>query len=192
MLTFFYSPHATSVDNEAGRASGHADVPLAVSGRRQAQQLGEHYAGEAADAVFCSDLQRAYMTAEIAFSARGLPIIRDSRLREIDYGELTQCSPSELKLEQHISRPYPGGESVLMAVLRVGDFLRDVLRDYDGKTVIVIDHVAAKYGLEYWSGSASLEAIVQMPWQWRDVPIWRYEFNSPLRATPPLRHSPSE
>jgi broad specificity phosphatase PhoE len=181
MLTVFYSPHSTSVDNEAGRASGHADVPLSTTGRQQAQQLGEHYASVALDAIFCSDLQRAYVTAEIAFSARRLPIIRDARLREFDYGKLTQRSPAELKFEQHITEPFPEGESILLAVQRVGDFLRDVLREYDGKAIVVIDHQATKYGLEYWSGHASLEEIVQRRWEWRDIPIWRYEFRSPLR-----------
>ncbi len=42
MLTLFYSPHMTNVDNEAGRASGHADVPLSALGRQQAQELGQH------------------------------------------------------------------------------------------------------------------------------------------------------
>ncbi len=59
MLTIFYSPHMTSIDNEAGRASGHADVPLSANGRQLAQELGQHYAAEILDAVFCSDLQRA-------------------------------------------------------------------------------------------------------------------------------------
>ncbi len=77
MLTVFYSPHSTSVDNEASRASGHADVPLSAHGRQQAQQLGVHYAAQGVDAIFCSDLRRAYMTAEIAFSGHPLPIIRD-------------------------------------------------------------------------------------------------------------------
>ena len=46
MLTLFYSPHMTSIDNEAGRASGHADVALSPLGRQQAEQLGQHYATE--------------------------------------------------------------------------------------------------------------------------------------------------
>jgi broad specificity phosphatase PhoE len=52
MLTLFYSPHMTSVDNEAGRASGHADVPLSALGRKLAQELGQHYATETINAVF--------------------------------------------------------------------------------------------------------------------------------------------
>jgi broad specificity phosphatase PhoE len=184
MLTVFYSPHSTSIDNEAGRASGHADVPLSALGRQQAQQLGENYAAQAIDAVFCSDLQRAYTTAEIAFSARRLPIICDARLREFDFGKLTQHPPAELHLEQHITEPFPDGESIIMAVQRVGDFLQEVLRSYEGKTIVVIDHVATRYGLEYWSGQASLEDIVHTRWGWRDVPIWRYELTHPLRSSP--------
>jgi len=63
LITVYYSPHATSVDNEAGRASGHADVPLSIKGLQQAEELGAHYAAIPLDAVYCSDLQRAYRTS---------------------------------------------------------------------------------------------------------------------------------
>jgi len=183
MLTVYYSPHSTSIDNEASLASGHADPLLSPVGREQAQKLGQHYAAEALDAIFCSDLQRAYTTAEIAFSARNLPMFRDARLRECDYGRLTQHPTQDVEQEQHLTEPFPGGESVWMVVQRVGAFLQDALRDYDGKTILVVGHAATRHALEYWSGDASLEDIVRTPWKWRDVPIWRYEFDSPLRAT---------
>ena len=79
MLTVFYSPHMTSVDNEAGRASGHADTPLSERGKQEAIRLGDQYAAQALDMVFCSDMQRATTTAQIAFSGRNVPIIRDAR-----------------------------------------------------------------------------------------------------------------
>ena len=182
MLTIFYSPHATSVDNEAGRASGHADVPLSTRGQEQAQQLGLKYKTQVLDAVFCSDLQRAHTTGKIAFSDRHIPIIPDARLREFDYGQLTQHPRTELALETHLTEPFPDGESIFLAVQRVGYFLREVLTNYDGKTIVVIGHVATKYGLEYWSGHSTLEAIVNMIWEWRDIPIWRYTFDDPLRS----------
>ncbi len=180
MLTLFYSPHMTSVDNEAKRASGHTDVPLSTLGRQQAQGLGQHYAAEALDAIFCSDLQRASVTAQIAFSGRGLPIIPDSRLRECDYGDMTQYPTAQIDEEfpRRITEPFPHGESVYMVVQHVGTFLHDVLREYDQKTIVVIGHRATKYGLEYWSGGRSLENIVRTPWEWREVPIWRYELHA--------------
>ena len=62
-----------------------------------------------------------------------------------------------------------------MVVQRMGAFLRDVLKQYDGKTIVVIGHRATRYGIEYWCGDASLEEIVRTRWEWREVPIWRYE-----------------
>lgn len=170
----------TSVDNEARRASGHADIPLSPAGRQQAQELGPHYAAKTLDAVFCSDLQRAVTTAHIAFSARSLPIIPDARLREYDYGAMTQYPVAQVEQEfsHRITEPFPHGESLLMVVQRVGAFLRDVLRQYDGKTILVIGHRATRYALEYWCGDTSLEEIVNTPWQWKEVPIWRYELHA--------------
>ena len=192
MLTLFYSPHSTSVDNEARLASGHADVPLSAVGREQARELGRHYADKALDTVFCSDLQRASATAAIAFearamasmaplasSARGLPIVPDARLREYDYGAMTQYPVAQVEAEfaRRITEPFPGGESLLMVAQRMEAFLRDALREYDGKTIVVIGHRATRYALEYWCNNASLEDIVRAPWPWLDVPIWRYELH---------------
>ncbi len=67
---------------------------------------------------------------------------------------------------------------MLMVAQRVGAFLRDVFKQYDGKTIVVIGHRATKYGLEYWCGNASLEEIVLAPWEWRQVPIWRYALHA--------------
>jgi alpha-ribazole phosphatase/probable phosphoglycerate mutase len=169
----------TSVDNEAGRASGHADVPLSPLGRQQAQELGHHYATAAMDAVFCSDLQRASSTARIAFAGRALPVVPDARLRECDYGDLTQYPTAQVEVElpRRITERFPHGESLLMVAQRVGAFLRDVLRKYDDKTLVVIAHRATRYGLEYWCGDASLQDIVRTPWEWREIPIWRYELH---------------
>jgi alpha-ribazole phosphatase/probable phosphoglycerate mutase len=180
MLTLFYSPHMTSVDNEAGRASGHADVPLSALGRQQAQELGQRYATEVLDAVFCSDLQRASSTARIAFAGRALPVVPDARLRECDYGDLTQYPTAqvEVELSRRITKRFPHGESLLMVAQRVGAFLRDALREHDDKTIVVIAHRATRYGLEYWCGDASLEDIVRTPWEWREIPIWRYELQT--------------
>jgi broad specificity phosphatase PhoE len=180
MLTLFYSPHATSVDNEAQRASGHADVPLSARGQQRARELGRHYASTALAAVFCSDLQRASATGAIAFSGRDVPLVLDARLRECDYGELTQCSVTQIDAEfpRRIREPFPGGESLLLVTQRVGAFLRDVMAAYDGKTIAAIGHRATKLALEYWCGDAPLDEIVRAPWEWRDVPIWRYELQS--------------
>lgn len=180
MLTLFYSPHMTSVDNEAGRASGHADIPLSALGQQQARELGQRYAQKSLDAVFYSDLQRAAATVQIAFSGRGLPLLADARLREYDYGDMTQYPVAQVEQEfpQRITEPFPHGESLLMVVQRVGSFLRDLMHAYDGKTIVVIGHRATRYGLVYWCSDTTLEQIVSTPWEWRKIPIWRYELHT--------------
>ena len=67
-----------------------------------------------------------------------------------------------------------------MVVQGVGAFLRDVWRDNEGKTIVVIGHRATKYSLEYWHGSDSLEEIMQRPWEWRDISIFCYELHAHL------------
>lgn len=180
MLTILYSPHMSSVDNEAQLASGHADVPLAAAGREQARELGEHYAAETPAAVFSSDLQRAAETARLAFADRAFPLMTDARLRECDYGELTRCPVARVEREfpVRITAPFARGESLLMVTRRVGAFLRELLPVYDGRVVVVIGHRATKYGLEYWCGTQSLEEIVHTPWEWREIPIWRYHLEA--------------
>lgn len=179
MLTLYYSPHMSSVDNEAGRASGHVDVPLSARGRRQARELGRQYATHPLDAVFCSDLQRATETARIAFAERGLPLMPDARLREYDYGDLTRFLVAHVEAEfaRRVTEPFPHGESLLMVARRVGAFLREVVAAYDDHAVVVIGHRATRYALEYWCGTASLGQVADTPWEWRDVPIWRYELH---------------
>jgi alpha-ribazole phosphatase/probable phosphoglycerate mutase len=180
MLTILFSPHMTSVDNERGRASGHADVPLSAEGRERAKQLGQHYAKETIAKVFCSDMQRAVTTAQIAFAGRAVPMVPDARLREYDYGDLTQHPAAEMEREflRRISEPFPRGESLVMVVQRVRDFLSEVLRTYDGLTIVIIGHRATRYALEYWCADVSLEDIVRAPWEWREIPIFRYQLSA--------------
>lgn len=176
MLTILYSPHATSTDNEAGVASGFADVPLSALGLQQAKRRASDYAHEQVAAAFASDLQRAAVTAQIAFAGRALPITLDARLRECDYGDWTQFPKKKIDEEfpLRLTEPFPNGESVQDVVNRVGAFLRDALRDYDGQTIAIITHRAPRYALDYWCGNSTLYEIVTAEWEWKAVPIWRY------------------
>ena len=45
-VTIIFETHSTSLDNEAGIASGHNDVDLSEMGLRQAKELAERYVDE--------------------------------------------------------------------------------------------------------------------------------------------------
>lgn len=173
-VQIIFESHSTSLDNEKDLASGWNDVELSELGRQQAADLGRRRGVEQFEVIFCSDMQRSYMTAEIAFGKK-FPVLQDTRLRECDYGELTQHPAAEVKAQrtQRISSPYPGGESYEQAAARMKSFLTDLFNQYDGKRILIIGHRATQYGLEYWIQRTPLSQVVTTPWKWQ--PGWGYE-----------------
>jgi broad specificity phosphatase PhoE len=179
MITIIFEPHATTTDNEAHLASGWNDVHLSKLGIQQAKELGQRYKLSDFDAIFASDLERAYQTATLAFEGiepRKLHI--DWRLRECDYGDLTQHPKDEVEPQKvkRITDPFPNGESYEDCAQRMKSLLDDLIVKFDGKTVMVIGHRATQYGLEHWINGKSLKQCVTDPWQWQ--PGWTYELKS--------------
>ena len=70
MITIIFEAHGTTFDNEAHLSSGHNDVELSPLGIQQSKEMGERYKDDHFDAIFCSDLQRAYKSAEIGFGTK--------------------------------------------------------------------------------------------------------------------------
>lgn len=173
MITIIFESHSTTFDNEAHLSSGHNDVALSPLGEKQAKELGERRRGENFDAIFCSDLQRSFKTAEIAFGDK-FPIIKDSRLRECDYGDLTQHPSSEVDPEKlkRINTPFPNGESYEQTNQRMKEFLEALLKNYNGKKVMIIGHRATQYGLDYWINGVDIKTLLTTPFKWQ--PGWVY------------------
>ncbi len=168
MVTIIFESHSTTLDNEKHLASGHFDVELSPLGKKQAKELGQRYEKDSFDAIFCSDLQRSYKTAEIAFGNK-FPIIKDKRLRECDYGDLTRhpCSEVDPLKVKHIKGPFPNGESYEQTSKRMKEFLDDLKKEYDGKKAMIIGHRATQYGLEHWIKGVSIKDAVFASWKWQ-------------------------
>lgn len=174
MVTIILESHGTSLDNENHVSSGHYDVALSPRGEREAKELRTRYKNDHFDAVFCSDLQRSYRTAELAFSGKKVPIIKDHRLRECDYGDWTRRPSAEIERERvhRIDQPFPNGESYRQASERIRDFLVYLLQNYDRKHVLIMNHRATQYGLEHCINRVPLQEIISARWQWK--PGWTY------------------
>ena len=152
MLTIFFEPHAASVDNEAGLASGHHDAELSMRGREQASRdkrprlltLGVTH-------VYTSDTRRAYETARIVWGGTGTPITQDPRLRECDYGDMTR-RPRGTVFDARgnaVDTPFPNGESYSQVVHRVKSFLDDVTARHRDTGIFIVGHFATLVALEY-------------------------------------------
>lgn len=177
-LTLVFETHATSLDNEAGLASGWFDVALSATGEKQARALGARRRGDHLAVVFCSDLTRSFRTAEIAFGDRALPILRDARLRECDLGDLTRRPIVEIEQRRHLHlvHPFPNGESYQQVVNRVSEWHREVARQFDAGTILMIGHRATFYAIEHLLNGAPLHTAVTSPWTWQ--PGWTYHLRA--------------
>ena len=177
-LRLVFETHATSLDNEAGVASGWFDVALSATGEDQARVLGARRRNDHFAIVFCSDLSRSFRTAEIAFGDRSLPIVPDARLRECDYGDLTRRPSSEIEQRRllHLTVPFPNGESYEQVVDRVSGWLSEAMPHVDAGTVLVIGHRATFYALEHLLRRVTLHETVTSPWVWQ--PGWTYHIGS--------------
>ena len=178
-MRIVYATHATSTDNVAGIASGHADPDLAPLGIEQCAERAAHWAARHFDAVITSDLLRSRRTAELAFEDRDLPIRVDPRLRECNYGDLNAAPKAEVDAirASRVTERYPGGESYADVATRTRAMLDDLLREYPRGTVLLIGHHAQRVALPHLADGVPLEqALVQTLtddwWQ----PEWEYRY----------------
>jgi broad specificity phosphatase PhoE len=177
VITIVYETHSFSEDNERGAASGWAHSRLSAQGRRMAAELGQRRRDDGIAAVFSSDLRRAVETAEVALSGSDIPLLLDWRLRECDYGDLTQDPAFEHILDRarYLDTPYPGGESWQQAIDRVGRFLHDLPLRWQDRRVLVIGHVATRWGLDHHLGGVPLDKLAAEEFAWQ--PGWEYSLD---------------
>ncbi|MFQ5648038.1 MAG: histidine phosphatase family protein [Candidatus Aenigmatarchaeota archaeon] len=171
-ITYFV--YGTTPDNEQGKASGQADIGLSRLGIKQSHELKELIGDRKFDAVFCSDLKRAVNTARIVFGKA----IQDKRLREIDYGDLTQTDKSKFegRMADYVDSPYPNGESYRDVERRIKSFLEEVSEKYAGKHIAIVSHQAPQLALDVLLKGKSWEQAIREDWRkpsgWR--PGWEY------------------
>ena len=130
-------------------AGMRGDAGLTELGRLQAERLRDRLAatGEiSADVLIASTLPRARQTAEVLAPAFGLPITLDDDVQEMRVGELDGQPWEEAKswFPDFRVEPYRAvgtdGENWGQFVLRVGTALDRIVREHDGKTIVVVCH----------------------------------------------------
>lgn len=128
--------HGQTEWNVQGRWQGHLGGPLTTEGRRQAEKIANKLSQLPVEIVYCSDLERAVMTAQAISVACNVSIIKDARLREISLGEWEGELGGELErrhplqFEQRQQSPLtfqaPNGESLLDVRKRLQSWLADI------------------------------------------------------------------
>lgn len=181
MVNITYFVHGTTTDNEKEISSGWSDVELSKLGIQQSIDLREKTKDKTFDAVFCSDLQRAVKSAELAWGGV-YEIIPDARLRECNYGDMNGHPSEEVEplqeKEMHF-KPFPNGESYEDVKNRVADFLGFLKQNYDGKHVAIVAHKAPQLALDVLLKGKTWEQALAEDWRktksWQ--PGWQYRLN---------------
>jgi broad specificity phosphatase PhoE len=167
MTTLWLVRHGQTDWNVQGRWQGHADPPLNALGRKQTQILAEGLAHVSFDAIFSSDLDRAYETACAVARGQGVEVQIEARLREINLGEWEGLTREEIRknypaewrdYEQFPSeaRP-PGGESILELAGRIIPAVSDICRMHPSGLVLIVSHGVALAALICHTQGVSLE-----------------------------------
>jgi 2,3-bisphosphoglycerate-dependent phosphoglycerate mutase len=142
--------HGETVWNAENRMQGHADISLSNRGLRQAYALAAALACERLHAVYSSDLQRAYQTAQVINEHHQHRIMADVRLREIHLG-LFEGLTREEALTRHGDAyekfffsdgtfALPSGETRRQLQQRVDEFLQETVSRHPGERILIVTH----------------------------------------------------
>ena len=136
--------HGETDWNVEKRLQGHTDIDLNREGVRQATALGRALLDEPLDAIFSSDLKRAFGTAQGIAIPRGMSIQLDKGLRERCFGafeglnhpEISDRFPEDYAAwkRRDIDARYPQGE-----------FHAETLREFSNRAVDAITTLAGAY-----------------------------------------------
>lgn len=175
MTKFIIVRHGQSKSNEGGYLAGVTDVPLSSLGEKQANAVCQYILNKyKIDAIYSSPLERACNTVKGVADALNLPIIKDERLIEFDFGDLEGLTLDEIK--SNYDNAYgkwakdpgvyvpQGGESMTHLQARVVESLKEIAKKEDGKTVLIGSHSSVIRALQCYVQGLPLTKMKNTSW----------------------------
>jgi probable phosphoglycerate mutase len=178
--------HGETDWNVDGRIQGQLGVALNAMGRWQVHRLALAVADEGIDAVYASDLLRAYETAQAVARGASRAIVTDTGLRERGFGsfeglrytEISQRWPEESQRWRRRDPEFgaPGGETLREFYARSVATVTALAAQHPGQTIAIVSHggvmdclyrAAARVALDAprsWQlGNASINRLLYTP-----------------------------
>ena len=169
----YIARHGETAWSLSGQHTGLTDLPLTEHGQRNARNLGRRLAGIQFTRVFCSPLQRARQTCELAgFQAQA---IIDSDLVEWNYGDYEGKTTPEILAQRPGWELFrdgcPGGETPQQVSARADQVIQRLRAVNDSVLVFSSGHfirvLAARWvdsatevpGRHFLLSTASLSAV---------------------------------
>ena len=175
MTTLLLIRHGESMANTEKRFAGHLNVPLSDVGKAQAEVTADHIVSHyTVDAVYASDLLRAFHTGKAVADLLGVPTIPNRDLREICAGDWEGVTFDDL--EKHFPVSYSvwrsdignavcdNGESVAALQKRFLSAICRIAAENDGKTMVIGTHATPIRTLQCHCEGKSLDEMASVPW----------------------------
>lgn len=168
--------HGESEANREAYFAGQIDACLLEKGVEQATLSAEFVKKNyKVSAIYSSDLQRAYRTAECFADVLGIDIIKETDLREINGGdfqgkkhaELPELFPEEYGSVwlRHIGKAKcPNGETIKELGERVIATLEKIAKENKGKTVLISTHATPIRATQCIVETGSVDQMENTPW----------------------------
>ena len=142
--------HGQTDWNKDGKFQGQSDVALSEEGVRQAEELARNFPVESVDAVYSSDLKRAYRTAELIARKFGCEVQTKQTLRELNFGDWEGLSYAEIvngwpdAMKNFLRHPdvleVPHGETFQQLRERAMNTVQEIVAQHEGDTVVLTAH----------------------------------------------------
>lgn len=176
MVRVYLVRHCEAAGNKERVFQGSSDRDISENGAIQLEFLRKRFAEIHIDKVYASPLKRAYKTAFAVAEGKGLPVLLDPGLTEIDGGILegktfvdifTNHNELETAWDE---RPQdfapPGGESMRQVYERIWDAFCRIVNDpeNEGKTLLIASHGAAIRNLLCRVTLGRIERLREMEW----------------------------
>ena len=151
IMTFIYLVrHGQTAWNKEEVFRGRTDVPLDVTGRKQAELVGQYFKGMEIHAVYSSPLARARETAEAIARFQNLKVEPLEAMIDMSFGNWEGHAHQEIReidgrtYRQWVESPHlarlPGGESLDEVRARSMTALEELVRNHPGKSLVLVSH----------------------------------------------------
>lgn len=166
-ITYFV--HGTTLDNLDHKSTGWNHGELSEKGINQSKELVNLIKDKHFEVVISSDLKRAVDSAALNFPDR--EILQDERIRECNYGDLNGSSEELVIYADHITEPFPNGESLIDVENRIKDFANYLLTNFNNKKVALVAHKAPQLAFEVICNNKTWEQAIEN--DWRKTKSWQ-------------------
>ena len=160
--TIYLVRHGETEGNLDDKAQGHFDASLTERGLIQAEAVAKRLSDIEFDAIYSSDLTRAFETAKaIAAHRTKIQIQTRSQLREYDFGDFEDIPWASImdadpelyqrwkNLDTRERIEFPGGESLAGAWKRIGEVTNEILANHQqgNEKILIVGHGGSLQGV---------------------------------------------